>query len=121
MPRDPAMHATILDAVKEITFPQRPLAAQLLASLIAAGYELERGAGERQEYVNVRKQGAKSRTMSMDRITGRVRLQNIKTRDIAVLFGMSPNGGTGGVSFAITDNAVATIFALVIAVDEITP
>ena len=120
MARNPDTHTTIVDAVKEITLPQRPLAAHLLASLVAAGYEIELGGGDRQEYVNVRKPGAKSRTMSMDRNTGRVRLQNIKARDIAVVLGVSPNAGKGGMSFAITDTPVATIFALVIAVDEIT-
>lgn len=121
MARNPDTQTTIVDAVKEITLPQRPLAAQLLASLVAAGYEIEPGGGERQEYVNVRKPGAKSRTMSMDRNTGRVRFQNIKARDVAVLFDMSPSGTKGGVAFAITDTPVATIFALAIAVDEITP
>lgn len=121
MARNPVTQTTIVDAVKEIHLPQRPLAAQLLASLVAAGYGIERGGGKGKGYVSVRKQGAKGRTMSMDRSTGRVRLQNSKARDVAVLFGLSPNGGKDGGSYLITDAPVATIFALVIAVDEITP
>ena len=114
MPRNSGTPTTIVDAVTEMNIPQRPLAARLLASLVAAGYEIERADVDKGKgHLNVRRPGATGRTLSMDRGSGRVRLHHPRAGEIAVLFGLAD-----ATSFAIADTDIAVISALVVALDD---
>ena len=114
MPRNSGTPTTIVDAVTEMNIPQRPLAARLLASLVAAGYEIERADVDKGKgHLNVRRPGATGRTLSMDRGSGRVRLHHPRAGEIAALLGLAD-----ATSFAIADTDIATISALVVALDD---
>ena len=114
MPRNSGTPTTIVDAVTEMNTPERPVAARLLASLVAAGYEIERVVVDKGKgHVNVRRPGATGRTLSMDRGSGRVRLHHARAGEVAVLFGLAD-----ATSFTIADTDVAVISALVVALDD---